>query len=225
MQERPTTSRTITIALADDHPVVRIGLRTLLEKEPDLKVVGEAFDGLEAVRMVKQVDPHVLILDLMMPGMNGMYVTSEVKRHSTQTKIIILSMHAGEQYVQEMFNRGADGYVVKDTLAGEIVHAVRAVMEGRRYVGDLLPEHAGFACVPQPADAEVDPYDRLTAREREILYMVAKGLKNNEIAAQLNISIRTAEAHRAHIMRKLNLRTQSALVQFALKRNLLPAQK
>ena len=214
-----------TIALADDHPIVRMGLRTLLEKEPDLKVVGESFEGMETVRMVKRVNPHVLILDLMMPGMSGMYVTSEVKEFSPQTKIIILSMHAGEHYVQELFGRGADGYVVKDTLGEEIVKAVRAVMEGRRYVGDLLQEYADGTSAPQPSDADAEPYDRLTAREREVFYLVAKGQKNNEIAAQLSISIRTAEAHRSHIMRKLNLRTQSALVQFALKKNVLPIQR
>jgi DNA-binding NarL/FixJ family response regulator len=220
MKEMSTTGPT-TIALADDHSIVRLGLRSLLEQEKDFKVVGEAFDGIETVRMVKRVSPHVLILDLMMPGMNGMYVTSEVKQSSPQTKIIILSMHAGEQYVQELFSRGADGYVVKDTMADEIVMAVRAVMEGRRYVGDLFYEYTADERCLRPSGADADPYDRLTAREREVLYLVAKGLKNTEIADQLSISIRTAEAHRAHIMRKLNLRTQSALVQFALKRHIL----
>jgi two-component system, NarL family, response regulator NreC len=212
-----------TIVVADDHPVVRLGLRTVLEKEEDFHVIAEVFDGVEAVRTVQRHNPDVLLLDLMMPGMNGMYVTSEVKERSPDTRVIIFSMHASALYVQEAFSRKADGYVIKDNLAGEIVRAIRTVISGKRYLGDLLSEEEANLRLRALANGSDDPFEVLTAREREILYLIAKGRKNREIAASLGISIRTAEAHRAHLMRKLQLRNQAELVNFAIQKKILPA--
>ncbi len=211
-----------TIVLADDHPVFRVGLRTLLEKEQDFRVIGEAFNGIEAVRLAHRLNPDVLILDLMMPGMNGLYVTSEVKQYSPRTRVIILSMHAHEFYVRETFKRGADGYVLKDTLADEIVQAVRTVISGTRHFGELLSEFEAAALLQQPNGQPGDSYETLTSREREIFYLVAKGRKNREIAHLLGISIRTAETHRARVMHKLKLRNQTDLIQYALQKKLLP---
>jgi DNA-binding NarL/FixJ family response regulator len=210
-----------TIMLADDHPVVRLGLKTLLEQERDFNIVGETFDGIETVRSVQRLDPDVLVLDLMMPGMNGMYVMSEVKKSSPRTRIIILTMHAGEPYVREAFQRGADGYVLKDSIAGEIVQAIRTVKSGGRYLGELLTDGEAVLYTQQKCGDTHGRYDSLTKREREILYLLAKGMKNKEIAVNLGISTRTAECHRAHIMRKLNLRNPVDLAHFALQNNIV----
>lgn len=210
-----------TIILADDHPVVRLGLKTLLEREQDFNIVGETYDGIETVRAVRRLEPDVLVLDLMMPGMNGMYVISDVKKYSSRTRIIVLTMHAGEPYVQEAFRRGADGYVLKDSIAGEIVQAVRTVRFGGRYLGELLTDCEAARYAQKTREDMNDPYESLTKREREILYLVAKGLKNREIAAILDISTRTAESHRAHIMRKLNLRNPVDLIHFALQKKIV----
>jgi DNA-binding NarL/FixJ family response regulator len=204
--------------LADDHPVVRLGLKTLLERERDFNIVGETFDGIETVRSVQRLDPDVLVLDLMMPGMNGMYVISEVKQCSPRTRIIILTMHSGEPYVREAFQRGADGYVLKDSIAGEIVQAIRTVKSGGRYLGELLTDCEAALYSQQTCGETNNPYGSLTKREREILYLVAKGMKNREIAATLGISTRTAESHRAHTMRKLNLRNSVDLAHFVLQK-------
>jgi two-component system response regulator NreC len=209
------------IMLADDHPVVRLGLKTLLEQERDFTIVGETFDGIETVRSVQRLDPDVLVLDLMMPGMNGMYVVSEVKKSSPRTRVIILTMHAGEPYVREAFQRGADGYVLKDSIAGEIVQAIRTVKSGGRYLGELLTDGEAALYSQQTCGETHGPYGSLTKREREILYLVANGMKNKEIATTLGISTRTAESHRARIMRKLNLRNTVDLTHFALQNKIV----
>jgi DNA-binding NarL/FixJ family response regulator len=209
------------IILADDHPVYRVGLRALLEREPGFRVIGEAHDGLEAVRAVHRLNPDVLILDLTMPGMNGMQVTREVKLRSTRTQIIIVSMHSGEQDIAEAFRRGADGYVLKDTHAGEVVKAVREVMAGRRYYGDLLPPYDASLVPSRQGAKPIELYETLTLREREILYLAAQGRKNREIAVHLGISTRTAETHRLRVMHKLRLNSQADLLHYALRKKLV----
>jgi DNA-binding NarL/FixJ family response regulator len=210
-----------TILLADDHHVVRLGLRALLDAEPDFDVIGEATDGLETSRMVETLKPEVLIVDLMMPGLNGLEVTRQVSQRTRQTRIIILSMHANEAYVLEALRNGASAYVLKDSRADDLVYAVREVMEGRRYLSPPLSERAINSYIRQANESTLDPYETLTNREREVLNLAAQGCNATEIAQKLSISGRTAETHRANLMRKLDLHTQTDLIRYALRRGII----
>lgn len=211
-----------TIALADDHQVVRNGLRVLLEAEPDFSVVGEAGDGLEAVRLVERLQPDVLVLDLMMPGLNGLEVARQVSQRSPQTRVVILSMYDNEAYVLEALRAGAAAYVPKESTSAELVRAIREAVAGRRYLSPPLSERAIEIYIQKAESAALDPYETLTAREREVLHLVAEGHTNAEIAARLFVSPRTIETHRANLMRKLGLHTQTDLIRYALRRGILP---
>ena len=210
-----------TIVLADDHQVVRQGLKALLEAEPDLRVVGEAGDGLQAIRRVELVSPRVLVLDLMMPGLNGLDVITEIKKCSPHTQIVILSMYSNEAYVLEALSNGASAYVLKDSSSGDLVHAIREVAAGRRYLSPPLSDRA-IEVYQQRANAStLDRYETLTTREKEVLHLAAEGHTSGEIAGQLGISARTAETHRSNLMHKLDLHTQAELIRFALRRGII----
>ncbi|MBI2951943.1 response regulator transcription factor [bacterium] len=213
-----------TIVLADDHPVVRQGLRDLLEVEPDFRVVGETGDGLEAVRLAEGLRPHVLMLDLMMPGLNGLEVTRQVRGRCPQTQVLILSVHDSEAYVLEALKNGASGYVLKRADAEDLVRAVREVAAGRRYLSPPLSGRVAEVCAQKAGGVAQDAYEMLSAREREVLHLAAEGRSNPEIAARLFISVRTVETYRAHLMQKLGLRTQTDLVRYALRRGILPME-
>jgi two-component system, NarL family, response regulator NreC len=212
----------VTILLADDHHVMRQGLRMLLEAQENFRVVAEAGDGLEAVKLAEHLKPHVLIVDLMMPGINGLEVARQVSHHSPQTRIIVLSMYGHEPYVLEALRNGAVGYVLKDANAAELLRAVHEVVAGRRYLSPPLSEQAIEAYLQKAQDAGLDLYETLTTREREVLQLAAEGRTNADIAAVLYVSPRTVETHRAHLMHKLGLRTQADLIRYALKRGILP---
>lgn len=213
------------ILLADDHQVVREGFRALLESEPDFEIVGETGDGLEAVRLVEQQKPHVLVVDLMMPGLNGLEVARQVTQRSPRTRIVVLSMHANEAYVLEALKNGASAYVLKDASAAELVRAVREALAGRRYLSPPLSEPAIDSYIERAKNSDsLDLYDTLTNREREVLQLAAEGHTNGEIAGRLFISPRTVETHRANVMRKLGLRSQTELVRYALQRGILPME-
>jgi DNA-binding NarL/FixJ family response regulator len=213
-----------TIILADDHHIVRQGLRSLLEAEPGFRITGEASDGLEAVQLAERLQPDVLVVDLMMPGLGGLEVVRQTSQRSPQTLILVLSMHANEAYVLEALRNGAAGYVLKDSSVTELVQAVREVLAGRRYLSPPLSERAIDAYVQKAQAAALDPYDTLTAREREVLQLSAEGRSHAEIAAKLSISPRTAETHRANLMRKLGLHTHTDLIRYALKRGIIPME-
>lgn len=212
----------ITIVLADDHHVVRQGLRTLLESEPDFTVIGETGDGLKVIDLVDSLQPDVLIVDLMMPGLNGLDITRQVKQHSPQMQVVILSMYANEAYVLAALRNGATGYVLKDSSPTALVQAVRQAMVGWRYLSPPLSEQKLQAYAQQVREATLDPYDTLTTREREVLHLTAEGYTNPEIARRLSISPRTVETHRRNFMRKLDLHTQTELIRYALRRGILP---
>jgi two-component system response regulator NreC len=214
-----------TIVLADDHHVVRQGLRALLEVEQDLKVIGEAGDGLEAVDCVEELGPKVLVLDLMMPGLNGLDVLKQIKKRSPNTQIVILSMYANEAYVLEALSNGASAYVLKDSSSADLVMAVREAAAGRRYLSPPLSARAIEVYQEKAKAATLDKYDTLTAREREVLHLAAEGHTNIEIATRLGISSRTAETHRSNLMHKLELHTQADLIRFALRRGLIPMEE
>jgi DNA-binding NarL/FixJ family response regulator len=211
-----------TIVLADDHPIVRQGLRALLESEPTFRLVGEAGDGLQAVRLAERLQPNVLITDVIMPGLNGLEVTRQVLKASPQTRVIVLSMHANDAYVVEALKNGALGCVLKDSQAADLVQAVKVVFAGQRYLSPPLSERELELYRKKLEDAPEDPYEALTSREREVLQMVAEGRTSGEIAERIFISPRTAEGHRANVMRKLGLHNHTELVRFALKRGILP---
>jgi DNA-binding NarL/FixJ family response regulator len=208
----------------DDHHVVRQGLRVLLEAEPDLSVVGEAADGLEVAKLVEHLQPNVLVLDLMMPSLNGLEVIRQVRQRFTQTRVVMLSMYANEAYVLQALRNGADAYVVKDATATELVRAVREAAAGRRYLSPPLSERAIEAYVEKTQTGTLDLYERLTTREREVLQLAAEGSSNSQIAARLVVSPRTAETHRANLMRKLGLNTQTDLIRYAMQRGILPTE-
>jgi DNA-binding NarL/FixJ family response regulator len=211
-----------TVVLADDHPVVRQGLRALLHSEPDIRVVGEAGDGLEATQLVERLKPNVLLLDLMMPGLNGLEVTRQVNQRAPQTRVVILSMYANEAYVLSALRNGAAGYVLKDAHTADLLRAVREVALGRRYLSPPLSERAIESYIQRDAAAQLDRYEMLTLREREILSLSAEGYTTLQIAERLFISPRTVETHRANLMRKLALHSQTDLVRFALQRGIVP---
>lgn len=212
----------IDILLADDHHIVRQGLRALLESDSHFRLVGEAGDGIEAVRLTERLKPDVLITDVMMPGLNGLEVTRQVTKSVPRTRVIILSMYTNDAYVLEALKNGASGYVLKDSQASDLIQAVREVAAGRRYLSPPLSERALDLYAKKLEDVPEDPYEMLTTREREVLQMVAEGRTSAEIAERLFISPRTAEGHRANVMRKLGLQNQAELIRFALKRGVLP---
>ncbi len=213
-----------TILLADDHHVVRQGLRALLEAKEGFSVVGEAGSGLEAMRLLESLRPHVLIIDLMMPGLNGLEVARQVSQRFSQTAVIILSMHANEAYVLEALRCGAEGYVLKGSSAEELERAVREVAAGRRYLSSSLSERAIDVYMQKAEVAPVDKYETLTTREREVLHLAAEGYTSTEIGERLSISPRTVQTHRANMMQKLNLNSQTDLIRYALQRGILPLE-
>jgi len=208
--------------VADDHRIVREGLRVLLEAEKGIAIVGETGDGLKVPDLVQKLNPHVLIVDLMMPGLNGLEVTRQVAKRSPTTRIIILSMHANEAYVMEALRNGASGYVLKDSGMEELVRAIFEVNAGRHYLGSPLSERAIELYSEKAVEAELDVYETLTRREREGLHLAAESKTNRKIAARLSISQRTVETHKANLMRKLNLHSQTELIRFALQRGIIP---
>ncbi|MGE5464372.1 MAG: response regulator [Syntrophothermus sp.] len=211
----------VTVLLADDHPIVRQGLRHLLEAEPHLKVVGEASNGLEAVQLVERFKPDVLIVDIVMPELNGLEVLKQVKERSPETCCIVLSMQSADVYVVEALKAGALGYVLKETGPSELVNAVQQVIQGRRYLSPRISERLIDVLIESAQKSTSDPYQTLTNREREILQMAAEGLSSAEIARRLSISPRTAELHRGRMMNKLGLKNQTELIRYAFRRGIL----
>lgn len=209
-----------TTIIADDHEIVRRGLRGILESESSCRVIAEAADGLTAAQLVDKHKPNVLILDLNMPRLHGIEVLRQTRTSSPNTRVIVLSMHNDEPYVIESLRAGACAYILKGSESEEIVHAVREVLSGRRFLSASLSEWAINALVAKPAD-DADPLQSLTQRERMVVQLAAEGCTNAEVAEKLFISPRTAETHRTNLLRKLGLQTQTDLVRFAIRKGLI----
>jgi two-component system, NarL family, response regulator NreC len=212
----------ISIVLADDHPVVRRGLRGTLEAEPDFAVIAESGDGLETLHLVERLQPDVLVLDLIMPGLGGLDVLPIVRQRSQRTQVVVFSMYANEDFILQALKNGAVGYVLKGCDPAHAVEAVRRAAAGQRYLGPAISRHAFEAYQEKAEAAPPDPHDLLTPRERQALQLAAEGHSNAEIAARLSISPRTAEMHRANALRKLGLRSQAELTRYAIRRGMLP---
>jgi two-component system response regulator NreC len=213
-----------TIVLADDHHVVRQSFRLLLEAEPDFHVLGEAASGLETIQLALRLRPDVLLVDLMMPELNGVEVARRIKKQLPNTVIVILSMHENEAYVVEALRAGVSAYVLKKSTAQELVYAIQQGLAGHLFLSPPLNEHAIQVYLEKTQGTSLDPYDTLTAREREVLHLAAEGLNNAAIAARLSISPRTVEMHHGNLMRKLRLRNQADLIRFAIQRGILPLE-
>jgi two-component system response regulator NreC len=211
----------VTVVLADDHVVVRQGLRALLESDPQFSVVGEAADGLEAVEMVKRRKPKVLILDLMMPNLNGLETARKVSRLKPATCVVVLTMYGNEAYLLEALRSGAAGFVVKESCGAELFQAMRTVLAGRRYVSPPLLDASTGSYVQKLKGGLRDRQSKLTTRERKVLQLVVEGANNHDIAARLKISLHKVASHRANFMRKLDLNTYNDLIRYALQRGVI----
>ena len=210
------------IVIAEDHTILREGLRSLLSSSEDLEVVGEAENGLDAIRCVEERSPDLILLDLAMPKMSGVEAVKEIKRRSSRIKILVLTVHRSEEYVLAAFQSGADGYCLKDATHAELVTAIRSVLSGKRYISPgiadkVLEGYLEGSKTLKPASS----WDTLTQREREVLKLIGEGYKNKEIADYLSISFKTAEKHRSNLMAKLDLHSASALTAYAIERGLV----
>jgi two-component system response regulator NreC len=210
------------IVIADDHTILREGLRSLLASGLEFEVVGEAEDGMEAVKSVKALSPDLVIVDLSMPKMNGVEAIKEIKRIAQDTKIVVLTVHKNEEYILAAFRAGCDGYVLKYTTHAELVSALRTVLTGQRYLSPSVSAIVldGYLDVQKRLGVQLFGYN-LTTRETEVLKLIAEGFKNREIADLLHISVKTVERHRATLMKKLDLHSGPALTAFAAERGLI----
>lgn len=215
----------ITIFLADDHTVVRDGLRSLLEAQPDLKVIGDASNGRDAVRQVAQLRPDVAILDIAMPELNGIEATRQICELCPATQIIVLSMHATPGHVFEALQAGARGYLLKASAGLEVANAIRTVYAGQRYLGQKILDQVIDDYLSQREVGELkSPLARLTPREREILQLVTEGKSSAETADILGLSPKTVETYRSHLMQKLGISDLPSLVKFAIRHGLTPLE-
>lgn len=212
----------IRILLADDHKLMRSGLRLLIEQQPDLTVVGEAADGREAVALAKSLRPDVAVMDISMPNLNGIEAAHQITQSHAELAVIVLSMHPDESYVLRALKAGAKGYLLKDSAESDLITAVRAVARGKSFFSPAVSKVLldDYIRKLKRSGAE-DAYDLLTPREREVLQLVAEGKSNKEVANLLNLSVYTVETHRSNIMQKLNLKGVPELTLYAVRKGII----
>lgn len=212
----------IRIVLADDHTLMRGGIRLLLERQPDFVVVGEADNGREAVALAETEEPAVVVMDIGMPQLNGIDAARQMVTRNPKIAVIILSMHSDESYVLRSLKAGARGYLLKDSAEAELIKAIRSVCEGRTYFSPAISRMLLEDYIRQLQQRdEVDSYELLSAREREVLQLVAEGKSNKEVASLLNVSVYTVETHRTHILQKLNLHSVPELILYAVRKGII----
>jgi two-component system, NarL family, response regulator NreC len=210
------------IALADDHAVMRTGLRLVLERQPDFTVIGEASDGREAVALVQKEAPDVLVMDIGMPNLNGIEAARQVAAASPQVSVVILSMHSDESYVLRALKAGARAYLLKESAESDLIAAIRAVRAGKAFFSPAVSRMLVEDYVRQLQDRDIeDSYELLTTREREILQLIAEGKSNKDVAAVLNLSLYTIETHRGNLMEKLGLHTVPELILYAVRKGVI----
>jgi DNA-binding NarL/FixJ family response regulator len=211
---------TVTILIADDHKILREGLKSLLEKQPGFAVVAESEDGISAIDGVKKHKPDIAIIDIGMPDLNGIEVTRKIRSETTATKVIALSMHADRRFVMGVLEAGAKGYLLKDSAFAELVTAVAAVAKGKTYLSPSIAETVVKSSLEKLDREEQGSSVLLSGREREVLQLVAEGKSTKEIAFKLFVSTKTVETHRKQIMDKLNIRTVAGLTKYAIREGL-----
>jgi two-component system, NarL family, response regulator NreC len=212
----------VRVLLADDHTILRAGLKMMLNAQPDIEVVGEASDGRQAISEAQRLAPDVILMDITMPECNGIEATKQVKRLLPEVRVLVLTMHENEEYLFQMLRAGAAGYMLKEAADTELISAIRVVSSGRFYLSPAAQAMMVSDYLQRVRTGEEkDSYSALTEREREILKLVAEGFTNNQIGEQLFISPKTVDTHRTHIMDKLNLHSRAELVKYAMRRGLL----
>ncbi len=208
-------SEAISVLLVDDHSLVRRGFRRILEDEEGMQVLGEASNGVEAIRLAHELKPQVIVMDLSMPELDGVQATKEIVKNLPGTEVLMLSMHAEDNYVRNALDAGAKGYLLKSAIDVDLVGAIKAVSEGKRFIG------SGLKYVAHEQDDELN---RLTAREKQVLQLIAQGRSNKEIANLLELSVNTVSVHRANLMEKMNIHRTAELVLFAIRKGLVAPQ-
>lgn len=208
------------VLLADDHTLFREGVRSLLERTAGVEIVGEFGDGREALEGIARLRPDVALLDITMPGLNGLEVASQVRKVAPETRIVLLSMHANEAYVSQALRAGVAGYLLKDAAAAELALALRAVVQGNRYLSPAISKQV-LEGIAEGRPLEADPLAGIPARQREILQLIAEGKHTKEIAAILGVGVKTVETHRARLMDRLDIHDVAGLVRFAIRAGLV----
>jgi DNA-binding NarL/FixJ family response regulator len=216
----------ISVLLVDDHTIVRKGLRSLLDAEADIQVIGEAEDGREAVEKVGRLRPQVVVMDITMPGLNGLEATRQIKERFPQVQVVVLTMHTAEEYIFQILRAGTSGYVVKRAAPSELISAVRAAYRGESFLSPsvsktVIEEYLRKA----EALAGENSYETLTPREREVLQLLAEGHSNRRIAELLCLSVKTVQSHRANLMRKLDIHSTAELTQYAIRKGVIGPQQ
>jgi DNA-binding NarL/FixJ family response regulator len=212
------------IMLADDHLLVRAGLKKLLESTPNVDVVGEADDGLTLVTLATQLQPDVVLMDIAMPGLNGLEATARLLKILPQTRVVILSMHQNEEYVRQALRHGAAGYLLKDAAPAELEHAIKAVLHGETYLSPAVSKGV-LSDYVQRLRGDDQPGELLTSRQREVLQLVAEGHSTKEIARRLDLSIKTVDTHRSQLMKQLDIHEVAGLVRYAMRMGLISAHQ
>jgi two-component system, NarL family, response regulator NreC len=212
----------IKVLIADDHDIVRAGVKSLLERQDDIEIVGEAADGRQVVRLAAELNPSIVVMDIAMPQLNGIDATAQILRQDADIKIIVLSMYADEEYLVRALTAGVKGYLLKDAVQEDLLRAVRAVATGRSFFSPAISQTLAEDYVRQLQHKGLeDSYALLTEREREILQLLAEGKSNKEVAAVLNVSPYTVETHRTHLMQKLNLHNTAEIVLYAVRKKIV----
>jgi two-component system response regulator NreC len=217
--------RKIKVVVADDHTILRQGIKALLDNQEGIEVVGEAKDGREAIKTIEELLPDVILMDIAMPGLNGLEATRRIKKKFPKTKVVVLTMHANEEYIFQILNAGADGYLVKETAFQDLISAINAVHKGAAFMSPSISKKVMTDYIQRAQGEEKVGFDTLTTREREILQLVAEGNSNKKIAKALFISPKTVETHRAHIMDKLNIHDRAGLIKYAIRKGMINLDK
>ena len=210
----------IKVLLVDDHAIIREGLRSLLEKQPEMEVIADTDDGRKALRLVQKLSPDIVIMDITMPGLNGIEATGQITAEFPDVKVIALSIHSKRRYVADMLSAGATGYILKECLFDELVAAIKAVATGGRYLSPRITDVVVSDYVKRLSASADSPFEALKAREREVLQLVAEGKSTKQIALELHVSIKTIEANRRQIMDKLNIHSIAELTKYAVREGL-----
>jgi len=212
---------TINVILADDHKIIRDGLRTLIESQPGMHVIAEAENGRETIKLAKELQPHVVIMDISMPDLNGIDATREIVHSIPGIKVIALSMHSDRRFVSGMLSSGASGYLLKDCAFEELAKAIKTVVTEHTYLSPMISDIVVKSYINRSSESATDSAPSLTAREREMLQLMAEGMTAKEIASHLFVSVKTVETHRRNISQKLNITRAAELIKYAIREGLV----